>query len=147
MSASTNLMNDADNLFHMSYEIRDGLFYTDSHEWIMIDGGRAVVGMTDYAQDELGNVVYVELPAVGSMLARDSELGAMESVKTIEPIYSPIEGKVVAVNESLPDAPDLINKSPYDEGWIAELELSDECAANGLMDADTYRELLGKLTI
>lgn len=121
-------------------EVRDGLYYTESHEWIRVDGGKAVIGMTDHAQQELGTVVYVELPAVGKEYSAGDEVGAMESVKTIEPIYAPISGKVTATNDGLEGDPEAINKSPYDDGWMMEFEMSDASQLDSLMGAAAYAE-------
>lgn len=128
-------------------EVRDGLLYTEGHAWVRLDGGRARFGMTDHAQHELGEVVYVELPRPGDEVRAGGEVGAMESVKSVEPVCSPVAGRVVAVNGELEGRPSLVNESPYDEGWMAEVELAAEPEPGSLMDADAYRRLLGRTPV
>ena len=107
------------------FDVRDGLYYTKDHEWIKVEGKVARFGIADYAQHEMGDLVYVEVPAVGTDIVKDDEIGAMESVKSVEPIYAPVSGKIIEVNEALADATDTANKEPYDGGWMAVIELSD----------------------
>ncbi len=124
-------------------EVREGLLYTESHEWIKDLGeGRVRIGISDHAQHELGDIVFVELPTVGKDIAKGDEIGALESVKTVEPVYSPLSGKVVSVNEGLEDRSEVMNQSPYDEGWLAEIELTDPSELNGLMDSSSYTQTL-----
>ncbi|KAM4088167.1 hypothetical protein ACB094_07G050700 [Castanea mollissima] len=120
-----------------SYFVK-GLKYLDSHEWVKVEGNSATVGITDHAQDHLGDVVYVELPEVGAPVSHGSSFGAVESVKATSDINSPISGKVVEVNEELNSSPGLINSSPYDKGWIIKVEVSNSGELNSLMDADKY---------
>jgi glycine cleavage system H protein len=112
--------------------------YTQEHEWLTPDG---TVGITDYAQEALGDVVFVELPAVGRTLKRGEAFGVVESVKSVSDLYSPADGTVAAVNEALKDRPELINQDPYGAGWIIRLAVAGE--PQGLLDADAYRTLVG----
>ncbi|KAG2237584.1 glycine cleavage system H protein [Thamnidium elegans] len=116
--------------------------YTSDHEWISVDNGVGTFGVTDYAQSALGDVVFVETPAVGDVVAAEEQVGAIESVKAASDIYSPVSGEVVDVNEALSDEPSLINSSPEDEGWLAKVKLSDASELDGLMDEKAYQELV-----
>ncbi|RQG98989.1 glycine cleavage system protein GcvH [Natrarchaeobius oligotrophus] len=122
----------------MEFAIPDGLSYAESHEWIDRRDGVVRVGITDFAQDELGDIVFVELPAEGETLERDDAFGLVESIKAVSDVYAPISGTVVEVNEALRDRPELVNESPFDDGWLIELESSDE--PDHLLDADEYAE-------
>jgi glycine cleavage system H protein len=119
----------------------DDLRYSTDHEWVRPDGARLRVGITDYAQDALGDVVFVELPAVGARVDAGGALGEVESTKSVSEIYAPVAGTVVAVNAELADNPERLNQDPYGEGWICELEVADGTALEGLLDADGYRQL------
>ena len=123
-------------------EIPDGLRYTDDHEWLRVEGGEGVVGITAYAAGELGDVVFVELPAVGRKVSESQTFGVIESVKTASDLYSPAAGEVIAVNEALADRPELVNDDPYGEGWMVRLRLDDPASADELRDAKSYRELV-----
>ncbi|KAJ4903634.1 Glycine cleavage system H protein 2 [Raphanus sativus] len=114
------------------------LKYAESHEWVKTDGNKATFGITDHAQDHLGDVVYVELPDVGRSVTQGESFGAVESVKATSDINSPISGTVVEVNEGLTESPGLVNTSPYEERWIIKVELSDAGEAHKLMDSDKY---------
>ncbi|AKX94766.1 glycine cleavage system H protein [Moorella thermoacetica] len=118
------------------------LHYSKDHEWVEVDGNRARIGITDYAQESLGDIVFVELPQVGDELATGDSFGVVESVKSASDVYAPVGGKVVAVNEALLDAPQDINADPYGKGWMIELELSDPSEVESLMDASAYLELV-----
>lgn len=118
-------------------EIKDGLFYTEDHEWVKVDGNFAFIGISDFAQDSLGDIVYVELPFEGDEVDEGDSVGSVESVKAASEVYAPIAGEVVEVNEELEDAPELLNEAPYDN-WICKIEFEGE--VDGLMDADAYRE-------
>lgn len=118
------------------------LHYTDDHEWIAIDGGRARVGITDYAQNELGSVVYVQLPKVGATVSAGDAFGEIESSKSVSDVYAPVSGTVVAVNDALGGSPDLTNTDPYGGGWLCEIEMSDPSQAAGLLDAAAYEALV-----
>ncbi|KAI8339398.1 glycine cleavage system H protein [Chlamydoabsidia padenii] len=112
--------------------------YTTDHEWISIDNGVGTIGITDYAQKALGDVVFVESPSVGSNVDKQDQIGAVESVKAASDIYSPVTGEVVDVNEALADEPSLINSSPEDEGWLAKIKIADPEELSGLMDEKAY---------
>ncbi|CAN1150987.1 Glycine cleavage system H protein 2, mitochondrial [Linum perenne] len=114
------------------------LKYLDSHEWVKVDGNAATVGITDHAQDHLGDVVYVELPELGTEVTQGNGFGAVESVKATSDINSPVSGKVVAVNEELNGSPGLVNSSPYEKGWIMKVEMKDASELESLKDADNY---------
>lgn len=120
----------------------DRLRYSAEHEWVSVDGTRARVGITDFAQDALGDVVYVQLPDVGAAVVANASLAEVESTKSVSEIYSPVSGTVVAVNEALNDAPEQVNQDPYGAGWIFELELADAAEVDALMDAAAYRRLV-----
>jgi glycine cleavage system H protein len=120
-------------------EVPDGLRYTEDHEWLRSDGEEAVVGITAYAADELGDVVFVELPRIGRHLVARESFGVIESVKTASDLYSPVAGEVVAVNEALATAPERVNGEPYEGGWMIRLRPDDPADAAGLLDASTYR--------
>ena len=120
-------------------ETRHDRLYTKDHEWVLLEGSRAKIGITDYAQDSLGAVVFVELPAVGDSLAAGDVLGAVESVKAASEVYTPLSGTVIAVNGALEDAPESLNEQPYEQ-WLAELELSDQAELGQLLDEAAYQE-------
>ena len=124
--------------------VPDGLRYTKDHEWTKIEGNRARVGITDHAQNELTDVVYVELPAVGKVVKQGDVLGTVESVKAVSEIFAPVSGKVVEVNKALDDAPESVNKDPYGRGWMVVLEPSDASQASVLLDAAAYKKLIGE---
>jgi glycine cleavage system H protein len=122
-------------------KIPDDLRYSAEHEWVRTEGGRVRVGITDYAQDALGDIVYVELPAVGTEVAAGGKMGEVESTKSVSEIYAPVAGTIVAVNEALPESPEQINEDPYGSGWICELELADGAAVDALLDPAAYADL------
>lgn len=115
-----------------------GAKYTKSDEWVKADGEEAVIGLTDYAQDQLSDLVYVELPAVGDSFGQGDVFGVVESVKAAADVNMPVGGEVIAVNEDLEDAPEVINGDPYTEGWIIRIKLADASELDGLMDEDAY---------
>ncbi len=117
------------------------LRYSKDHEWLRPEGGEAVVGITAYAAEELGDVVFVELPEVGRKLSKDETFGVIESVKTASDLCAPVAGEVIAVNEGLADAPELVNAEPYEGGWMIRLRLDDPAAGDELMDAAAYGEM------
>jgi len=120
-------------------EVRRGLLYTKTHEWIQDMGdGTAVIGITDHAQHEAGDIVFVEVPKEGTEVKAGEEFGALESVKTVEPLYSPLSGKVIRSNAALESAPDTINSSPYDDGWLVIIKIKDPKELKGMMDAAAY---------
>ena len=124
-------------------DVPDDLRYSDDHEWLRPDGEQGLVGITRYAADELGDVVFVELPAVGSTLSRGETFGVIESVKTASDLYSPVSGEVIEVNTALAGAPQLVNDEPYAGGWLIRLRLADPSESELLRDADGYRALIG----
>lgn len=121
----------------------EDLRYSVDHEWLRVEDGEAVVGITAYAADELGDVVFVELPQVGRILQRAEAFGVIESVKTASDLYAPVAGEVIAVNGALADAPELVNAEPYGGGWMVRLRLDDASVAEALLDAASYREQIG----
>jgi len=121
--------------------VPDELRYTQDHEWARVEDGRLRVGITDYAQDALGDVVFVQLPDVGGSVDAGGSLGEVESTKSVSDIYAPVSGTVVEVNGELGDAPQRLNEDPYGEGWICVIEPADASAVDGLLDADGYRRL------
>jgi glycine cleavage system H protein len=116
--------------------------YSRDHEWVRLDGDVAVIGITDYAQEQLGDVVYVELPEVGKTFAKGAEAAVVESVKAASEVFAPIAGEVVAVNDALADEPALVNQSPEDAGWFLKIKPGDKSEVEVLMDADAYKAFL-----
>jgi glycine cleavage system H protein len=119
------------------------LKYTSEHEWVRIDGDEAVVGITEFAQDQLGDVVYVELPAVGTRVEQNKQFGVVESVKTASDLYSPLSGEVVAINETLTDQPQAVNDAPYGEGWMIRVRPDNLAELSSLLSAEQYADLTG----
>ena len=130
----------------MVSEIPDGLRYTEEHEYLTPtdDSGVYQIGITDYAQGELGDVVFVELPTVGDNFEKKATFGTIEAVKAVSDLYCPLSGKIVAVNESLDDDPSVVNSDPYGAGWMIRLRVDDEAAVDALMDGAAYRALVGE---
>ena len=124
-------------------KIIDGLYYMESHEYVRVEGDFGYIGITDYAQHELGNVVYVDMPEVDDEVTAGEDFGAVESVKAASDLMSPVSGTVVEVNEALEDEPGLINKDAF-ENWIIKVELSDKSELDGLMDAEAYKAMIGE---
>ena len=124
----------------MSFEIPDDCRYLESHEWARTENGTVRVGITDFAQDELGDVVFVELPEVGDAVGIEDAFGVIESIKAVSDIYAPVSGTVTAANETLIDEPELVNEDPYGEGWMIEIEIADPDEVEELMEADAYAE-------
>lgn len=123
--------------------ILDGLFYAESHEYVRVEGEFGYIGITDYAQHELGNVVYVDMPDVDDEVTAGEDFGAVESVKAASDLISPVSGTVVEINEALNDNPELVNSDPY-ENWIIKVQLSDAAEVDGLMDATAYKAMIGE---
>lgn len=121
--------------------VPDGLRYSTDHEWARLEGVLVRVGITDYAQDALGDVVFVDLPAVGTHVAPGQALGEVESTKSVSEIYAPVGGRVVSVNSELSDSPEHMNSDPYGDGWICEIELDDPGGVDALLGAEAYRAL------
>ena len=122
-------------------KIIEGLLYSESHEWVKIDGNVAIIGVSDFAQSELGDITYVDLPSDGDEIEKGSEFGALESVKTAADLYSPVSGTVVATNRAVEDDPSLINADPY-TNWIIQIEMSDKGECNSLLDAAAYAQIV-----
>jgi glycine cleavage system H protein len=125
-------------------EFPEGLKYSKEHEWVLVEDNTATIGITEYAQEELGDVVYVELPEVGEKIVKDDPFGAVESVKAVSDVYAPVSGAVLEVNDQLPDNPEAINDDPYGDGWMIRVELSDLDDLKDLMDADEYAEYVAQ---
>jgi len=123
-------------------EIRDNLLYTESHEWVLINNGVARVGITEHAQEELTDIVFVELPEEGKEFKKGEVMVTLESVKSVADVYAPITGKIIQVNEKLNDEPGLINSSPYDDGWLVEMSIESEEELKNLLSPDEYRKLI-----
>lgn len=121
-------------------KIIEGLLYSESHEWVKVDGDVAVIGVSDFAQAEMGDITYVDLPEEGDEFSKEEDFGALESVKASSELYCPVSGKVVAVNSALEDAPELINADPY-ANWIIKVEMSDKAELDTLMNAAAYAEI------
>lgn len=119
------------------------LRYTKEHEWIRVEGGEAVVGVTDYAQGELGDVIFVELPAPGSKVAQMKTFGTIDAVKTVSDLFAPVTGEIVAVNGALKDDPALVNRSPYKDGWMVRIRLESPAEVSALLTAEDYEKSLG----
>ena len=126
----------------MSDEVRDDLKYTDTHEWLKLKGDTVIIGITDHAQTELTDIVFVELPEVGKEIKKGEELCVVESVKSVSEIYAPVSGRIVKVNEKLEDAPETVNEKPYDDGWLVELKIKDKSEIDALIDAESYKKSL-----
>lgn len=118
------------------------LRYTKEHEWVKVEGGEAVVGITDFAQNQLGDIIFVELPEVGRKLGVHDSIGTIESVKSVSDVFAPVAGEVVAVNGELGPAADLVNKDPHGKGWIVRLRLADKAGAEALMTVSDYEKYL-----
>ena len=118
------------------------LKYTKEHEWIKVDGDVATVGITDYAQGELGDIVFIELPSAGTKVNQMDSFGTIEAVKAVSDIFSPVGGEIIEVNDALADVPDKVNADPYGEGWMVKIKMSDASELDALLDADAYKELI-----
>ncbi|HMA61749.1 MAG TPA: glycine cleavage system protein GcvH [bacterium] len=122
--------------------VQEGLYYTKEHEWVKVDGDTGTIGISDHAQEELGDIVFVELPEEGEEFSQGDAIGTIEAVKTVSDIYTPVSGKVVEVNESLEEEAEKINQDPYGEGWIAKIDMSDESELDDLLTAEEYENML-----
>mgnify|MGYP003412069428 FL=1 len=120
------------------------LRYTQEHEWVKIEGNKVRVGITDFAQHELGDIVFVELPEVGDTVTFNETFGSVESVKTVSELYSPVSGTVVEINEALADSPEFVNESPYENAWMIVVELSNEAEVEALLTAEAYEKLISE---
>ncbi|WP_340075296.1 glycine cleavage system protein GcvH [Leptobacterium sp. I13] len=119
------------------------LKYTKDHEWIRIEGDVATVGITDFAQSELGDIVYVEIETVGETLDKDEVFGTVEAVKTVSDLFLPLSGEITAFNEELEDAPEKVNTAPYTDGWMVKIKIANTSEIDSLLDSDAYKELIG----
>lgn len=120
------------------------LKYSEDHEWIKVEGNTVTIGITDFAQSELGDIVFVELPEEGDDISTGDSFGSVESVKTVSELYAPVSGSIVAVNEELEDSPELVNENPYEDAWMLKVELSDESELDNLLDAAGYQAVMEK---
>ena len=118
--------------------------YSSDHEWARLDGEKIRIGITDYAQDQLGDIVFAEVPQVGKKYRKGEECGTLESVKAVAEIYMPVGGEIIGINTALEDSPGLVNTAPYSEGWLADVKPSNVSELDGLMSSDSYREMLQK---
>ena len=125
-------------------EIKENLSYTNDHEWIKIDGNTALVGITDFAQSELGDIVFIEVETIGENLNKNEVFGTVEAVKTVSDLFIPVSGKVLEFNSALEDNPELVNESPYEEGWIVKIEISNLDEISDLLDSNAYKSLIGQ---
>ena len=125
-------------------KIPENLKYTKDHEWVRVEGDFGWVGVTDFAQGELGDVVFVELPAVGVKLAQGKSFGTIEAVKAVSDLYAPVAGEVVELNKTIQDTPEIVNRDPYGEGWMVKIKIANKADLNALLDAAAYKKLTGK---
>ena len=125
--------------------VPDDLYYTEDHEWVRVKGENVTIGVSDYAQDQLGDIVFVEMPGSGDQFKKGDEFGSVESVKAVSELYMPIDGEVIRANQALEDAPELLNRSPYAEGWIIEIKPEDASQLEVLMDKGAYLKMLAGL--
>ena len=125
-------------------EIKENLSYTNDHEWIKIDGNTALVGITDFAQSELGDIVFIEVETISEDLKKNEVFGTVEAVKTVSDLFIPMSGKVLEFNSALEDNPELVNESPYDDGWIIKMEISNLDEISDLLDYQAYKTLIGQ---
>jgi glycine cleavage system H protein len=123
--------------------VPDDRKYTQEHEWVQIDGDVGIIGVTDHAAGELGDIVFVELPGVGDEFSQGDTVGTIESVKAVADLFLPVSGEIVEINEEVVDSPELVNSGPMDDGWLLKVKLSDMSEVDNLMDAQAYQDLLG----
>ncbi len=128
----------------MKMEAPPGLKYSREHEWVSTEESVATVGITDHAQEQLGEIVYIELPSIGEKVSKDDPFGVVESVKAVSDIYAPVSGTVVAVNEDLPESPEVVNEDPYGDGWLIKVKVSDPADLDDLMDSAEYEEMVAR---
>lgn len=120
----------------------DELKYTSEHEWIRVEGNIGIVGITDFAQNELGDIVYVDIPVLGKTIGQNEVFGSIETVKVVSDLFSPVSGKVIEINSTINDAPEKINKDPYGEGWLIKIEISNPEEVNSLLSSEAYQKLI-----
>ncbi len=126
-------------------DVPDDLYYTEDHEWVRVNGENVTIGVSDYAQDQLGDIVFVAMPVSGDQFKKGEEFGSVESVKAVSELYMPIGGEVIRANQALEDAPELLNRSPYAEGWIIEIKPEDASQLDAIMDKGAYLKMLAGL--
>jgi len=124
--------------------IPSNLKYTKDHEWIRVEGDFAIVGITDFAQGELGDIVYLEIETVGETLAKEEIFGTIEAVKTVSDLFMPVSGEIIEMNEALNDAAELVNSDPYEEGWLIKIKITDATELDELLSADQYKEMIAE---
>jgi glycine cleavage system H protein len=120
------------------------LKYTKDHEWVKIEGNEATIGITEFAQRELGDIVYIDIPSVGKEVAKEEVFGTVEAVKTVSDLFMPVEGTVTALNKALDSQPELVNSDPYGEGWMVKVTVKNAADVNGLLSADDYKAIVGE---
>lgn len=125
-------------------EAPPGLKFSKEHEWVASEGPVATVGITDHAQEQLGEIVYIELPSVGEKVSKDDPFGVVESVKAVSDIYAPVSGTVVEVNEDLPESPEVVNEDPYGDGWLIKVKVSDPADFDDLMEGEEYEDMIAR---
>ena len=125
-------------------EVKENLTYTNDHEWIKIEGNIASVGITDFAQSELGDIVFIEVETIGEILNKNEVFGTVEAVKTVSDLFIPVSGKVLEFNNALEDNPELVNDSPYGDGWIVKIEITNTDEISDLLDSEAYKSLIGQ---
>ena len=125
-------------------QIPKDLKYTKTHEWVKVEGDTAIVGITDFAQEQLSDIVYVDLGNIGKKVNQEQAFGTIEAVKAVSDLYAPVSGEVIAINEDLKNTPDLVNKEPYSKGWMVKIKLSDATQLGKLLDAKGYEDLVSK---
>lgn len=125
-------------------EVKENLSYTNDHEWIKIEGNIALVGITDFAQSELGDIVFIEVETIGEILNKNEVFGTVEAVKTVSDLFIPVSGKVLEFNNALEDNPELVNDSPYGDGWIVKIEIKNTDEISDLLDSEAYKSLIGQ---
>ena len=125
-------------------EVKENLSYTNDHEWIKIEGNIASVGITDFAQSELGDIVFIEVETIGENLNKNEVFGTVEAVKTVSDLFIPVSGKVLEFNNALEDNPELVNNSPYGDGWIVKIEIKNTDEISDLLDSEAYKSLIGQ---
>ena len=127
-----------------SMNFPDHLKYTKDHEWIRIEGNNATIGITDFAQSELGDIVYVDIPSLNQSVKKEEVFGTVEAVKTVSDLFLPVSGKILEINPNLNDKPELVNKDPYGEGWMVKITIENAAEVNDLLDATAYKQLIGQ---
>ncbi len=135
-------MSYSKSYFGGNIMVKSDIFYTETHEWIKVENDEAIVGITEFAQHELGDIVYIELPEVGDEVTKDEVFGTIEAVKAVEELVSQISGEIIAVNEDLEDSPEIINQSAFEDGWIVRVKLSDKTELDTLLNANEYQKLI-----